>query len=539
VLLLAALLWAAGPAAAADLGFSGDLNVEARRLVEAWRQAWEAGDVDAYIGFYAPSFRSRGMDRQAWLRYKETVFRRSGTISVRIDDLEVESDGPRVAVRFDQRYVSDILEDHGRKTLILESMAGGLKIVRETWKAYSVGPAPPPAPEPEVPFEPVVARTWGENLPADHVPAPREAPARLPSFEPVVAEEADEVWTRERIPRPDLMPARSRESFIPSETFVVEEIVAKVNGMVVTKSELEEREREGGVLQEIYQEYSGDDLVRKIQEHRTTTVQELVDELVLLQRADDLAVNVEGYVNRYLEDIKEESGVTTDAELEELLEKEGVSLVEFKDRVRRRKVPQRLVFEEVTSRIHVDEEEVQAYYDEHPEQFQRLEMVEVREIVLLRETGEDEGAVRRAADDVYQRLLDGASFEEMARRVSETPSAESGGRLGTFRRDEMSPELADVVFALGDGEISIPVRTTHGYHIMVVDSRIPADITPFDEVSEQIYDELHKERWDARIEEYLEQLYRTNIIQINEQYQEPQVASSSGPAPTPFEASRR
>lgn len=510
-------------AAAAPEPAGPDVRARTERLVESWRRAWEEGDIDTYAGFYGADFRSRGMDRDAWSRYKATVFRRSGDIVVEVSDLHVYLDGDRIRAEFNQRYRSDVLEDWGHKTLVLTDTSSGLRIVGERWKSYP-SEAPVPAPKtPEVAFQPVTAKQWGEGLPSDHVPeAGQPIEHELPGFEPSLAEKPDEDLLANEKTVATMASLEPTDNSV-TEPRVVEEIVAKVNDSIITMSDLEAREREQDSYQ-LYRDYSGEELQEKLHDLRSSTIEELINEVLLLQRAKDLGVDMDAFVRHYLEDVKKEQGVTTDAELEKLLQQEGLTLAEFKERIRRRRIPQRLIYEEVTSRIEVSDDDVRRYYEEHPEEFQASGGVELSEIVLLLDEGEDAGAARRAADEIYQRLLAGESFEDLARRVSETPSAENGGHLGLFRHGEMSPELEQVAFSLGEGEISQPILTSHGYHILKLDRKVEPHVTPLAEVSDKIRERLTKKLYDAKLQEYLDGLYRTNLIEVNEAYRKKEAA---------------
>lgn len=487
-------------------------------LVESWRQAWANKEIDSYIGFYAPAFQSRGMDRTSWRTYKNTVFQGSGEVAVRIWDVRVEQLGENLNVRFDQEYKSDIHSDYGKKELLLYRSSSGLRILRENWVGYPQATLPPETARPLPDFHPVVAKDLGPGKTQGQTSPSVTTVEKLPTIEPVLAEDANEIWAR-RAPalRPPVRVPVERRA--PTSTIIVEEIAAKVNNAIITRSELQERHEEAPEYEEISRGYTGIERQEKLLQLRQAVLEDLINELLLLARADDLGVNVDQYVRRYLEDVKAESGVTTDEELEALLEVEGMSLARYKDRIRRRKIPQRLVFEEVTSRVEISEQEIIQWYQDNLDKFQLPPTVSLSEIVLLHEKNEDETAVRKVADEIYSRLQSGVDFSDLARRFSETPSRDAGGTVGRFGKEELSPEIAQWAFAAVPLSISSPIRTLHGFHILRLDERVEAAQTPLETVHDEIEQHLSDLAWNKKLQEYLEDLYRTNTIVVNEEYQ--------------------
>lgn len=132
---------------------------------------------------------------------------------------------------------------------------------------------------------------------------------------------------------------------------------------------------------------------------------------------------------------------------------------------------------DILGNIKVDDSEAKSYYEENKDKFKHETQVKARHILL--ETEEK-------AKEVLNKLNNGADFSEMAKEYSTGPSGERGGDLGYFTRGRMVKEFEDVAFALKVGEISEPVKTQFGYHIIKVEDRKEAGITPYEEVEEEI-----------------------------------------------------
>lgn len=130
------------------------------------------------------------------------------------------------------------------------------------------------------------------------------------------------------------------------------------------------------------------------------------------------------------------------------------------------------------SRVKVQDDEVAAYYEENQDEFFSPERVEVRHILIKAGPEADDAlvaAARKKAADIHERALAGEDFSELAKQHSEDPSRNQGGYLGTFGRGRMVKPFEDAAFNLKAGEISAPVRTDFGWHIIKVENHLEAE----------------------------------------------------------------
>jgi peptidyl-prolyl cis-trans isomerase D len=148
----------------------------------------------------------------------------------------------------------------------------------------------------------------------------------------------------------------------------------------------------------------------------------------------------------------------------------------------------------------VTPQEIQDYYDMNIEQYHRPARVRVRHILIAvnPEAGPDvvEKASKKAGKVRAEARQDarGADFAALARQYSDDPSASEGGDLGYFSRGEMDPALEKAVFSLGKGEISPVVRTRYGFHVVKVEDVQGAKTKRLDEVKEEIFSHVKKEK---------------------------------------------
>ncbi|SDU35946.1 peptidylprolyl isomerase [Halopseudomonas salegens] len=136
-------------------------------------------------------------------------------------------------------------------------------------------------------------------------------------------------------------------------------------------------------------------------------------------------------------------------------------------------------------------------YQSNPERFETAEQVSAQHILIAINNERSEAEALELAQKVHKDLLDGTPFAELVEEYSDDPSAQqNGGNLGFFSRDRMVKPFADTAFAMDKGDISEPVKTRFGYHIIELIDRKPSATRPF----EQVKDELMKEAESTFVE---------------------------------------
>jgi len=149
------------------------------------------------------------------------------------------------------------------------------------------------------------------------------------------------------------------------------------------------------------------------------------------------------------------------------------------------------------ARATVEEEDIRDYYDSNPEKFENPKTVQARHILIKVDQDakpEEVENARQRAEDVFKMAKEGQDFAALARQYSEGPTKTKGGDLGTFRREAMVKPFADKAFSMKAAEISEPVRTRFGWHIIKVEKVNPAKTLSLDEAREDIRKTLKAER---------------------------------------------
>jgi len=153
--------------------------------------------------------------------------------------------------------------------------------------------------------------------------------------------------------------------------------------------------------------------------------------------------------------------------------------------------------ENFAARVTVSEEDIRDYYESNPEKFEEPKTVQARHILIkVAEDAKPEEVelARQRAEDILKLAKEGKDFATLARQYSEGPTKTKGGDLGTFRREAMVKPFADKAFSMEAGEISDPVRTRFGWHIIKVEKVNPAKTRTLDEAREEIRKKLKAER---------------------------------------------
>lgn len=153
--------------------------------------------------------------------------------------------------------------------------------------------------------------------------------------------------------------------------------------------------------------------------------------------------------------------------------------------------------------------EVEQYYQEHREDFERPERVRLRQILV-----DDRPTAERALEELRR----GAEFADVARRYSRDPNAESGGEQGELSREDLPPAFVGTIFGLPEGEVSGVVEAEYGFHIFQVIESLPAELMPLASAEEEIREKLRGEAADRRLDELLEQArsrYTTVVSERN------------------------
>jgi peptidyl-prolyl cis-trans isomerase SurA len=286
---------------------------------------------------------------------------------------------------------------------------------------------------------------------------------------------------------------------------LVERVIVRVNGDIVTQSEFEARQ-----VAAVQQARIGaGEVERYLRDNNARILQEAIDELLLVQRAGELGYKVPAsYLNEVIEGIKKENNIASDDELRDQLRREGLSLDDLKRNIERSVLRRQVLQRELESKMTVPESEVRAEYEARIADYTREPSVTLQEILVK---GDD---AREKAEALVARARAGEDFAELARSSSQGPTAASGGDLGTLARGDLSPDLQKVAFALAAGSVSDPIAQAGSYRILKVVERKDGSVVPFAEAREEITRRLSQQRMTTAYDEYVAGLRKPALIDL-------------------------
>jgi peptidyl-prolyl cis-trans isomerase SurA len=198
-------------------------------------------------------------------------------------------------------------------------------------------------------------------------------------------------------------------------------------------------------------------------------------------------------VDEYISNFEQSNGMT-DAQLRAQLQSQGHTYEEFRKHSRLELQKMIMIQKEVRGKVNISPDEVKAYYDAHPEEFsggkETFKLAQILIAVPANATPAQVEAARVKADSIHKQLVDGADFSKLARQYSDDDSKSQGGELGDFSRGDIVDPIQNAIDHMKAGEISDPIRTNHGFHIVKLEEHEQSGAKPFSEVSAQIQDKL-------------------------------------------------
>ncbi len=306
---------------------------------------------------------------------------------------------------------------------------------------------------------------------------------------------------------------------------VIEEIIVRVNNAIITGSEvLKSREQ---TIQEIRLKLgTTPEAEREIAKRDKDLLRDMIDQQLLIQKAQDLGLTGETEVVKRLDEIRKSMHLDSMEALQKAAEAQGVSYEDFKQNLHNQIVTQQVIQREVGSHILITPEEVKAFYDEHQKEFQRPETVRLNEILISTQQPAADAnapapteqqmldAAHKKAEEALAAIKAGEKFEEVAKKYSNGPTAQQGGDLGEFKRGTMAKELEDRTFAMKVGEVTDVIRTRQGFIILKVAEHTPPGVPPLKAVEPNIQEAIYFQRLQPKLREYLTTLREQAYIEM-------------------------
>jgi peptidyl-prolyl cis-trans isomerase SurA len=328
---------------------------------------------------------------------------------------------------------------------------------------------------------------------------------------------------------------------------VVEEIIARVNNQIITRSEFE---RSKDQLREEVKQQDPNNPDKAFADHEKDILRDLMDQQLLLDKGKDLGITGDTDLIKSLDQMRKDMKLDSLEALEKEATKQGISWEDFKQNKRNQIITQKVIGEEVGGKLSINKEEEQKFYDDHKSEMEQPEYIRLSEILVAPKPGtpsiapltdssastaaaqppadeaakattDDAAALHAAeakANDLLKQIRDGASFEDIAKKNSDGPSAADGGALGMFKRGQLAKELEDRTFAMKAGDVTDVIRTKQGYVILKVVDHQQAGIPPMKDVLPKIMDALYYQKLQPALRAYLTKLREDAYIDVKTGY---------------------
>lgn len=286
----------------------------------------------------------------------------------------------------------------------------------------------------------------------------------------------------------------------PLRAKIIDRVVAVVNDEVITLSELDEaclpffQKYLRGVTDPIEEQK----IIRKI---RKDVLERLIEEKLIAQEVKKYNIKVtDEEVNAFINDVKAQLG--GEERLQEFLSAQGLTLKDYREKIREQLKKMKLIQGSVRARIVITEEDLRRYYREH------YLSEKNRVYVLAAIITNSEEKIKKAAAE----LKGGANFSAVARKYSDVPG--SGEGLGSFKLEELTPEVRKIIAKMKPGEISPPIRVGQNWQIFKVLEIKEKATVPFEKVKKEIYQTLFQKELDEYFQKWIKELKERAFIKV-------------------------
>lgn len=292
---------------------------------------------------------------------------------------------------------------------------------------------------------------------------------------------------------------------------IVEAIVAIVNDDVITLTEYK-REYDN-LYQMLHSRYQGEQFDQQWDLARVGLLDSMITDLLLIQEAAKMGLNVSEQVKMTIENIKSENNLTTDEQLKQALAQQGMDFETFRSDLETQFLKQNIIFGEVGRKIVIDDSVIVAYYKQHREEF--IEPVQFTiKAIYISEEGKIGDEIEAKKQEIDSRIEAGDDFGQLSSEYSEGPEKDSQGDLGSFKEGELEKTLEEPVDALEVGGTSPWLNMREGWWKLKLVDRQERSLKDFEDVRKEIEEKLFSEEQQKELEKYMNALKERSYIKI-------------------------
>jgi peptidyl-prolyl cis-trans isomerase SurA len=302
---------------------------------------------------------------------------------------------------------------------------------------------------------------------------------------------------------------------------VIDQIVAKVNGDIVSQDELQRTVREMATEAKAQGE-TGAQIDQDMERRQKDILRDRIDELLLVQKAKTLNINVDSDVTKYMTNLQRQAGIAdTDKFHDYVRQGTGMSYEDYLSETKNQMLTREVIGQEVGRHINISDAEVQDYYNKHKSDFVREEKVYLSEILISTEGKNAAGiaAAEKKAKQLADEAAKGERFSDLARDNSDATTAKTGGQLGAgYKKGDLAKPFEDAVWNLPKGAVTQPIRIPAGFEILKVEDHTKAGLQTLTDAKPEIENILYGPKMQPKVREYLTELRKQAFLQIKPGY---------------------
>jgi parvulin-like peptidyl-prolyl isomerase len=288
---------------------------------------------------------------------------------------------------------------------------------------------------------------------------------------------------------------------------IIERVIAKVNGDIITLSEFQERQIAAAQAARI----TPDKIGSFLRQNNARLLQDAIDEILLLQKAESSGLALPAtFADDVIESIKEENNITSEEQFQAALDREGLTLDELRENIRKSYTRQMIIRRDVEPRLSVTEAQLRDAYDKRKDtDFTQPATVTLQEILV----SDDAGGIDLARQ-LVDRARGGEDFASLARTYSAAPSAASGGDLGEIAQGNLNPDLERIAFELPVGAVSDPITSEAGHRILKIVAKKDGHVVPYAAAKDNLRNRLMAERFEEAYDAYIAEIRAAADVEL-------------------------
>jgi peptidyl-prolyl cis-trans isomerase SurA len=340
--------------------------------------------------------------------------------------------------------------------------------------------------------------------------------------------------------------------FLNADT-VVEEIIARVNNSIITRSDFERSKLQ---LKDEIKQQDPTNADKAFTDKERDVLRDLIDQQLLIDKGKDLGLTADTELIKKLDEMRKQMNLESLDDLEKAAQAQGVSYEDFKQNLRNQIITQQVIGREVGGHLNITKDEEQKFYEEHKSEMEQPEQIRLSEILVstskpssitpiekpdpaappgaadaakpaetaspdiapATEHADDLAAAEAKANSLREQIQKGTAFDDVAKKSSDGPSAAQGGDLGYFKRGTLSKDLEDRTFAMKAGDVTDVIRTKQGFVILKVTEHQQAGIPTLKQMEPRIQDALYYQKLQPALRAYLKKLREEAFIDVRSGY---------------------